>query len=634
MLDDNDRLYPPHSTNGHDDNVPTPVPTHGTPGATPRTIGKVASPIRHESTSTLFYFWVPRNTLVEKTQLVRTESVIGGQPLRFYGKVEEVFRRSRQNSIDAEYDVFDGDPDYQPPFGAEGLTFATVTILRIEPPVYTPPLEQSPVYLGDETDAAIAYSYAEMLDEVTEEDWGLPIGVIRNGALATVGVAKIDLRRLNGDRAGHLNITGQAGIGTKSSTLLVWLRSLLDFARAWDNGDPHRTPLSVRPIIFNVKGRDLMFIDFPNRGLTPERRRVWEAMGILPRPFEGSQFFAPCNSANRAQPSILRPVEQERQTRPYYWTLADVVRYGLWSYLFSDATQANDNMMALADHILESIAETCPADNDHPAGMRLRTNVAASFEALRTWMQVGLQDKNHAVRGHGVYAFATLQALVRRLSLVFGREGRQIFDTGPGHGRPLQVLAQGTTDPLVIDINTLPSELRRFVVAAVLDQVKEWQTSENRIPGQVYFLMLDELGIYAPRGAGDPITRLFEHVAAQLRSQGIILLGAQQQASKVSETVFGNSEIKALGATSPVELESSAWSRLLTPAQKAQVLALRPEEKMVLTDRGWMHIIVPYPAWAMKESEIAQTALTAEVLNGSDSTNGAVFSLNLPEDER
>ena len=290
--------------------------------------------------------------------------------------------------------------------------------------------------------------------------------------------------------------------------------------------------------------------------------------------------------------------------------------------------------MALADHILELIAETCPPDNNHPAGMQLRPNPAPSFQALRDWMQRGLHDKSHDMRGNGVYVFATLQALMRRLSLVFGREGRQIFDLGPGQGQPLHVLAQGTTDPLVIDIATLPPELRRFVVAAVLDQVKEQQTSENRILGQVYFLMLDELGIYAPRGASDPITRLFEHVAAQLRSQGIILLGAQQQASKVSETVFGNSEIKALGATSPVELESSAWSRLLTPAQKAQVLALRPEEKMVLTDRGWMHLVVPYPAWAMKQSEIAQPALPVDAVNGADGLTNSAFSLNLPEDER
>src|SRR5437879_11698224 len=125
-----------------------------------------------------------------------------------------------------------------------------------------------------------------------------------------------------------------------------------------------------------------MLIDVPSRGLITDPRRVWESMRISPRPFEGSQFFAPCNSANRAQPSILRPVEQERQTRPYYWTLADVVRYGLWSYLFSDATQANDNMMALADHILELIAEKCPTDNDHPAGMPLLPNVEQSFETL------------------------------------------------------------------------------------------------------------------------------------------------------------------------------------------------------------------------------------------------------------
>jgi uncharacterized protein len=215
--------------------------------------------------------------------------------------------------------------------------------------------------------------------------------VIRNGALATVGIAKIDLRRLNGDRAGHLNITGRAGTGTKSSALLVWLRSLIDFARTWDNGDPSRTPFSVRPIIFNVKGRDLMFIDFPNRGLTADRQRVWQAMRVVPQPFQGAAFFAPCNSANRAQPSVLRPVEQERQTHPYYWTIADVVRYGLWSYLFSDATQANDNMMALADHILELIAESCPTDSDHPAGMQLRPSPVQSFEDLRGWMQAGLR---------------------------------------------------------------------------------------------------------------------------------------------------------------------------------------------------------------------------------------------------
>ena len=112
-----------------------------------------------------------------------------------------------------------------------------------------------------------------------------------------------------------------------------------------------------------------------------------------------------------------------------------------------------------------------------------------------------------------------------------------------------------------------------------------------------------------------------------MRSQGIILLGAQQQASRVSETIFGNSEFKVLDASSPVELESPTWSRLLGQSQKARALTLQPEEKMVLVSRGWMHVIVPFPAWAMKEAEASVVAPTGPGSNGS-----AAFTLNMPED--
>lgn len=618
------------------DDMPVEAAEEITPAAT--VIGKVASPLRNESTSILFHFWVPPDVLVERTQLVRTESTIGPHALCFYGIVDEVYRRSRKRGMDEEYDTFDGDLNYEPPFGPEGVTFAAATILRTEPSVYTPPREQSPVYLGSAEDAGVAYNYGEMLDDELHVDWGLPIGVLRNGASRTLGVAKIDLRSLNGDRAGHLNVTGQAGAGTKSSLLTEVVRALLDFAVAWDNGDPHRPPFSVRPIIFNVKGRDLMYIDFPNRYLKPEHMAIYQEMGMTPQPFNGATFYAPCQPAgdNRATPQVIRPVGPERQTRVYDWTLADVIRLGLWPYLFSDETQANENMMAQAEDILDRIAQPCTPDAMYPAGMRLRQgqNTPQSFSELRDWLHNALGTSTHPLRQNSIHAFATLRAVVRRFSVVFSREGREIFDQGLGNGRPLNVVGPGTCDPLVIDIATLPPELRRFVVAAVLDQVKNRQMGDDRIAGQVYFLVLDELGIYAPRGARDPITRLFEFVAAQLRSQGIIILGAQQQASRVSETVFGNAEFKILGATSPVELESSAWSRLLTPAQKAQAVGLRPDSKMVLTDRGWMNIVTPFPAWAMKQSEADMTVAAPDAATGISHVDhdDDLFDLNLPED--
>jgi hypothetical protein len=333
-------------------------------------------------------------------------------------------------------------------------------------------------------------------------------------------------------------------------------------------------------------------------------------------------------------------VGADRRARTYYWTLADVIRFGLWTYLFSDEAQQSEPFSALVDHVLGLLAEDCPVDEEHPAGLRLRTPqrpLAASgpgheddgdvgsrrthaapqsFAELRAWLQGALRDRAHPARDGGVHTFGTCRAMLSRLGLVLGPDGRAIFDDGTGVGRPLRVLARGTTDPMVIDVAALPDELRRFVVAAVLDQVKTHQMSPRRVRGQVYYLVLDELGVFAPRGARDPITRLFEHVAAQLRSQGVILLGAQQQASKVSETIFGNAEIKAVGAASPVELESPAWSHLMTGAQRARATQLLPEEKLVLTGRGWMNVLVPFPAWAMKDSEAERTGVDAPVANG------------------
>src|SRR5262249_43742967 len=179
------------------------------------------------------YFWTPPGTLVEKTQLVVTRCTVAGRDLTFFGVVDEVYRRSRQRNIDGEVDLYDGDLSYRPPFESDGVTFAETTILRTEPPLLTPPLERSDVLLAGLVDAGYAYRYGEMMD-ADGTDWSLPVGVLRNGGDGRLGPALVDLRDLCGERAGHLNVTGQAGRGTKSSFLLVVVRMLIDRARAWD----------------------------------------------------------------------------------------------------------------------------------------------------------------------------------------------------------------------------------------------------------------------------------------------------------------------------------------------------------------------------------------------------------------
>ena len=72
-------------------------------------------------------------------------------------------------------------------------------------------------------------------------------------------------------------------------------------------------------------------------------------------------------------------------------------------------------------------------------------------------------------------------------------------------------------------LNGTPS-LQRFVVAAVLHRIIEYR-SGKQVKELRYLITLDELNRFAPKGGTDPITQQVERVAAEMRSQGVILLG-------------------------------------------------------------------------------------------------------------
>ena len=120
--------------------------------------------------------------------------------------------------------------------------------------------------------------------------------------------------------------------------------------------------------------------------------------------------------------------------------------------------------------------------------------------------------------------------------------------------------------------------------------------------------VIDELNRYAPRGASDPITKLFEYVASQMRSRGIILFGGQQQGSRVSEVVIENSQTRVLGRSGGQELADSIW-RGFCEGDRKLALRLGPDEKVVVAPnfREALHVKVPRPPWAMRPEEATDT---------------------------
>jgi DNA helicase HerA-like ATPase len=102
---------------------------------------------------------------------------------------------------------------------------------------------------------------------------------------------------------------------------------------------------------------------------------------------------------------------------------------------------------------------------------------------------------------------------------------------------------------------------------------------------------------------------LIERVAAEMRSQGIILLGAQQQASLVSPRVIENAGIRALGKSGSLELGDPVW-RFLSESARRKATMLLPEEKLLIQDsfREPLLVKIPFPPWALRGADAVDDA--------------------------
>lgn len=570
-------------------------------------IGRVGAPGGQEATTDCFYFWTGDEELVEKTQLVRAASQAGGQPAEFYGLVTEVYRRSRRQSMIEEADRFDTRPEEDIALDSKGVTYAKVRVLASRPTVFAPPREDAAVHPATEEHARLAYGFDEMASP-------LVVGLVRNGGTRTAGRAFIDTDYLLGSQGGHLNVTGIAGVGTKSSFLTIVLSQLLRWAetQAQENpNDPDRP--EIKAVILNVKGFDLFWMTEYSREFSAEDVETWRQMGWeAPRPM-ACDLLAPVDPRSGQAVAIGCPGKVEA----YSWSLADVLERDLFAYLFSDSDREDDNFeLMLADFERLLVEET----RKGPVITRtVRNGVPQTFQDLFDWFRRGLNDDFLAGDATGPILWARLQQMgqhhpgtVRRFFRRLRRivyESSGVFAYDQPKGRPLDLHKFKSGRPAVVDIASLTDRhLQRFVVAALLHQARDLQTGPEASRGMHYVFVLDELNRFAPRGHSDPITQLVEEVAAELRSRNVILLGAQQQASLVSARVVENASIRVIGRTGGHELAQDVFS-FLPSELRDYVEKQGPADKVVHMPsfREPMMVHVPRAPWAMRRQEATGT---------------------------
>ena len=472
------------------------------------------------------------------------------------------------------------------------MTYACAKILRTDPEVLTPPLEGSKVFLGGEKEAEFAFGFGEMKTP-------LAFGLLRNGGDDFAGLASLDCDYLLGDVAGHLNINGMTGAGTKTSFITILLKILLHHART------KARRMHLCPIVLNVKGQDLMWLNCGNAEFDEfVDGEIWRQLGVPATPFEGAKFFAPAKRGDKSAPAI-----DGCNATAYCWSLKDVLATHLFPFLFDERSRS-DMMEALALDIVAYLTkeDDCTllesgevwAQNDEGVSIK---KVPQSWGEFDRWLSLHCQSKDD-VRCIKMHQTATWRGLYRRVREVL-TEGGGLFPRDDFDGHPLSVALGVTCDPLVVDIHSLLPSLQRFVVAAVVRQVVNAKLTTQKSDVR-YLIVLDELNRFAPREGKDPITRILKEVALERHALGVILLSAQQFASQVAPEIIESAAVRVLGRTGPGELEHRLWSAW-SHSYKRQASALKPEDKLVTipTFRQPMLVKMPRPAWALKAGQRA-----------------------------
>jgi len=527
--------------------------------------------------------------------VVRTE-VPGFGEVRTYGVVTEV---------EAVYEGASFESDTVR-IAAEGslpgakVRSARVAVTRVDPEVWVAPDPGGVVEraAGEEREKAL---YADEMGRA------LPVGLGRDGSPVFA-----DLDFFDGRKGGHMSISGVSGVATKTSFALFFLRMLT--ARRDVVGDAAK---NLRVLVFNVKGEDLLWLDKPNRDFTEEARVAWSRLGVEPAPFPSVAFWAP--PRERSGDVMIPDVGGRQDVQPFAWTPRELVDEGLLRFLFTDASDARNQVAFIAERVEAQLRRHAvdvagtpgaivlrdPRQGHRPGeavraqqGERVIDTLAALVAAIGEF--VDPEDGEPDPRWTGRVQVGTVSAFMRRLHAAEHRLGHLVQ---AGDSRRIDRDAAQVT---VVAVQSMHDLAQRFAVGALLKEVfDEKERSGQRLPLSV--VVLDELNKYAPRDTASPIKDMLVDIAQRGRSLGVLLVGAQQTASRVSSEVLENAAIRVAGRLDAAEAERAEYGWML-PSTRARARLLKPGTMVVSQPSIPLPVVVdfPFPPWATRKEEAAE----------------------------
>jgi DNA helicase HerA-like ATPase len=530
------------------------------------------------ATSTEFRVVIDPDNYLQLDDLVQVRTLVpkAGE-VHLYGLVTEV--AARFEGARFESDMFLIAEEGSLP--AELARSATVQTLRVDPEIWVAPDPGESVYRV----AGLARDKALYADEMQRR---LPIGFARDGEPMWV-----DLDFFDGRKGGHISISGVSGVATKTSFALSFMRSLTAHPQIVGTAAGN-----VRVLVFNVKQEDLLWLDKPNTDLDDRTRADWSRLGIPPEPFPSVSFWAPPGPGGERVPDTD---SRTAGISVFSWTPREFVEQGLLRFLFAESGDFRNQLTFVEERVRDQLIRHAEPVEGRPGVVRIEGVLVESLGDLIQLIEEHLEPEGFEpdVAWTGRVAGGTASAFMRRLRAAEHRVGRLIRADGVSVDRSAETVT-------VVDLHKLHDFAQRFVVGALLDEVfvgKE--KTGQRLPLQV--VVLDELNKYAPREGSSPIKETLIDIAQRGRSLGIILIGAQQNASRVAPEVVENASIRVTGRLDAAEAARAEYGWML-PSTRARAQLFKPGT-MVIFQPGIPAPIVftfPYPPWATRPEEAVE----------------------------
>jgi DNA helicase HerA-like ATPase len=476
---------------------------------------------------------------------------------------------------------------------AEVCEVAEVTVTRVEPELYVPPLPGATVSraVGAQRESALYF------DEMGKSR--VPVGFGRDGQPVFVNFEFID-----GTRGAHVSISGVSGIATKTSFAMFLLHSITNCGVL--AGEAHNT----KALVFSVKGEDLLFLDYANSRLTPPQAARYADLGLPAAPFGNVRVFAPPRPDD---PSGTPDVHaRDRAVSPFFWTMAEFCEQELLPFVFADAEDERAQYTMLIAQVAARLRrDVVIAGTD--GAVRIAGIGPANDKIIRTFGD--LVAMLEAELGHdetrgswvaGSTVMGSINALLRRLrSAVVPLSAIVRGDLAHRGERSITTSRAQVT---VIDLHNLPDRAQRFVVGVTLRA--EFARKERQGTARpLMFVILDELNKYAPREGDSPIKQILLDLAERGRSLGVILIGAQQTASEVERRILANCAIRVAGRLDAAEALRPEYG-YLPPAQRQRATLAKPGTMFIAQPDIPVPLAVdfPFPAWATRPSEKGEWA--------------------------